>query len=103
MKWNPASKQWIRDASNICGHVIYSSGPTEKQGDRGRNRWYASAIYLCIRFTLTPMKELGIRRSSRPRRMPLLADADIETPEKKTPRKCQIHDPKLSPVKRQRK
>ncbi|KIJ10063.1 hypothetical protein PAXINDRAFT_16909 [Paxillus involutus ATCC 200175] len=47
--------------------------------------------------------ELGIRRSSRPRRMPLLADADIETPEKKTLRKRQIHDPKLSPVKRQRK
>ncbi|KAF8835539.1 hypothetical protein BDN67DRAFT_1015473 [Paxillus ammoniavirescens] len=47
--------------------------------------------------------ELGIRRSSHPRQMPLLADADIETPEKKTPRKRQIHDPKLSPMKRQRK
>ncbi|KIK79200.1 hypothetical protein PAXRUDRAFT_161940 [Paxillus rubicundulus Ve08.2h10] len=48
-------------------------------------------------------KELGIRQSLRPRQMPLLADADIETPEKKTLRKCQIHDPKSSPVKRQRK
>ncbi|KIK72271.1 hypothetical protein PAXRUDRAFT_22185 [Paxillus rubicundulus Ve08.2h10] len=48
-------------------------------------------------------EELGIRRSSCPKRMPLLADVDIETPEKKTPRKRQIHDPKLSSLKRQRK
>ncbi|KIK72618.1 hypothetical protein PAXRUDRAFT_21776 [Paxillus rubicundulus Ve08.2h10] len=48
-------------------------------------------------------EELVIRRSLCPRQMPLLAHADIETPEKKTLRKHQIHDPKSSPVKRQRK
>ncbi|KIK72074.1 hypothetical protein PAXRUDRAFT_22436 [Paxillus rubicundulus Ve08.2h10] len=47
-------------------------------------------------------EELGIRWSSCPRCMPLLADADIETPKKKTLCKHQIHDPKLSLVKGQR-
>jgi hypothetical protein len=40
--------------------------------------------------------------ASRPRRTPLLADADVETPEKKTPRKHKIRAAELTPEKRQK-